>query len=413
MARRVVVTGLGCVTPLGVGREALWSRLLAGQSGIGTITGFDSSKFRVHIAGECTDFDPAQFLDAKKVLRLDPVVRFAAAGAKMAVDDSGIDFSTENPYRCGVIVGSGIGGLLELETQHTRLMERDPSRISPFMIPKLMINASAAEISMMYGLNGANTALATACASGTHSIGSAMEWIRGDRVDVMVTGGSEAAVTPLGMGGFCAMHAMSRRSGDPRTCSRPFDKGRDGFVMGEGAGIVVLEELEHARARGARIYCEVVGLGMSADASHITEPDLTGTAAAAAMREAMRLGEINLEDVGYINAHGTATIKGDIAETNAIKTVFGARARNIPISSTKSMIGHLLGASGGVEMVATCLSVAEGRLHPTINQFERDPLCDLDYVPNEARDLEVKAALSNSFGFGGHNATVAIRKFDG
>ena len=407
------MTGLGCVTPLGVGKDVFWGGLLAGESGVGPITLFDSSAFRVRIAGECTDFDPQDFLEAKKVLRLDPVVRFAAAGAQLAVADSGIDFSKEDPYRCGVIVGSGIGGLLELETQHTRLLARDPSRISPFMIPKLMINASAAEISMMYGLKGANTALATACASGTHSIGSALELMRADRADVMLTGGSEAAVTPLGIGGFCAMHAMSRRGGDPRTCSRPFDRGRDGFVMGEGAGIVVLEELEHARARGAKVYCEVVGLGMSADASHITEPDVTGEAAAVAMREAMRLGRVDLEEVGYINAHGTATPKGDVAETNAIKTVFGTHARKIAISSTKSMIGHLLGASGGVEMVATCLSVAQGRVHPTINQFERDPECDLDYVPNEARELEVRAALSNSFGFGGHNATVAVRKFDG
>ncbi|MFH0965646.1 MAG: beta-ketoacyl-ACP synthase II [Planctomycetota bacterium] len=411
--RRVVVTGLGCVTPLGVGAGTFWRRALAGESGIGAIANFDSSQFRVQIAGECRDFRPEDFLDARKMRRLDPVVHFGLASAILAARDAGLDVSKENPWRVGVAVGSGIGGLTEIETQHQRLLERGPSKISPFMVPKLMINACAGEISIVFGVKGPNLAVATACATGTHAIGEACNMIRLGYADVMLAGGTEAAVTPLGMGGFCAMNALSRRNDDPAAASRPFDRDRDGFVMGEGAGIIVLEEIQHARARGARVYCEVVGFGMSGDASHITDPDEDGEGAQAAMRAALEDARLDGGRVSYINAHGTSTVKGDISETRGIKTLFGDHARRIAVSSTKSMVGHLLGASGGVEAIAACLSVFTGKVHPTINQENPDPDCDLDYVPNVARDLAVDVALSNSFGFGGHNATLVFAAFRG
>ena len=410
-ARRVVVTGMGCVTPLGVGAQMFWRRSLTGRSGIGPITRFDCSEYPTTFAGECDEFEVTKFLDRRRIRRLDPVVHYALASAMLAVEDADLDFAKENVFRVGVIVGSGIGGLTEIEEQHTRLIEKGPSRISPFMIPKLMINASAGEISIFFGLKGPNCAVATACASASHAIGQAFDCIRRDTADVMVTGGSEAAITPLGIGGFCMMNALSRRNDDPQAASRPFDAGRDGFVMGEGAGIVVLEELERAKRRGARIYCEVAGFGMSGDGNHITIPDENGEGAAAAIRAAVEDAGATVHDVDYINAHGTSTILGDVAETNAIKLVFGDHARKLAISSTKSMVGHLLGASGGVEMIALSMSAAEQRVHPSINQSERDPRCDLDYVPNESREMPVRMALSNSFGFGGHNATIAVRPF--
>jgi len=411
--RRVVVTGLGCVTPLGVGAGVFWKRALAGESGVAPITRFDTTGYSCRIAGQCSDFDALEFLGRRLARRVDPVAQFALSSAILAVGDAGLDLAAEDPFRVGVIVGSGIGGLSEIEAQHARLLGKGPGKVSPFMIPKLMLNASAGEISILYGLKGPNFAVVSACASANHAMGSAFVVIRSGLSDVMLTGGSEYAVTPLGMAGFCAMKALSERNDDPPAASRPFDAARDGFVMGEGAGIVVLEELEHARARGARIYCEIVGFGMSGDGSHITIPDDNGMAAAAAMRSALACGGVGKDEVDYINAHGTSTILGDVAETNAIKTVFGRHAKGIAISSTKSMIGHLLGASGGVEMVATTLSVAQGRVHPTINHSEPDPRCDLDYVPNEARDRKVNVALSNSFGFGGHNSTLALRGFRG
>ena len=412
-ARRVVVTGLGCVTPLGTGAEVFWDRALAGESGVAPITRFDTAGYSSRFAGQCSDFDVLAFLDQRSARRVDPVAQFALSSTIMAVGDAGLDVAAEDPFRVGVIVGSGIGGLTEIETQHTRLLEKGPGKVSPFMIPKLMLNASSGEISIMYGLKGPNFAVVSACASANHAIACAFVVVRSGFADVMLTGGSERAVTPLGMAGFCAMKALSERNDDPTTASRPFDATRDGFVMGEGAGVVVLEELEHARARGARIYCEIVGFGMSGDGSHITMPDETGLGAAAAIRSALACSGVNEDEVDYINAHGTSTVLGDVAETNAIKAIFGDHARRIAISSTKSLIGHLLGASGGVEMVATTLSVAHGRVHPTINQFEPDPKCDLDYVPNEARDRRINVALSNSFGFGGHNSTLALRAFRG
>lgn len=411
--RRVVVTGLGCVTPLGVGADVFWERALGGKSGVSPITRFDTSGYSCRFAGQCSDFDVLKFLDRRLARRVDPVAQFALSSSILSVDDAGLDLAREDPFRVGVIVGSGIGGLSELEAQHTRLMTKGAGKVSPFMIPKLMLNASSGEISIMYGLKGPNFAVASACASANHAIGSAFVIIRSGLADVMLTGGSEHAVTELGMAGFCAMKALSQRNDDPPGASRPFDATRDGFVMGEGAGIVILEELAHARARGARIYCEIVGFGMSGDGSHITTPDERGLGAAAAMRAALACSGVNEDDVDYINAHGTSTLLGDVAETNAIKTVFGDHARRMAISSTKSMIGHLLGASGGVEVVAMTMSVAHGRVHPTINQFEPDPQCDLDYVPNEARDLKIGVALSNSFGFGGHNSTLALRAFPG
>jgi len=408
MTRRVVITGLGTVNPLSPDVSDYWQALLAGKSGVGPITLFDPSAFKVHFAGEVRNFDPVPPIDAKEARRLDRFAQFALVGAFRAVQDSGLDFSKEDPFRCGVIFGSGIGGISEFEDQHQRFREGGPGRISPFVIPKMIPNSAAGNISIQFGLCGPNTAISTACASAAHAIGDAFNAIRHDYADVMVTGGSEAGVTHMGLGGFVASRALSTRNDSPQTASRPFDRDRDGFVLGEGAGVLVLEELEHARRRDAPVYAEVLGVGNTADAHHITAPHPCGAGASAAMRQALRDAKLNPDDVQYVNAHGTSTPLGDEAETLAIKTVFGDHARRLAISSTKSMIGHLLGASGGVELIATALSVKHGVVHPTINYLTPDPKCDLDYVPNSARVMKVRRAISNSFGFGGHNCTLVI-----
>ncbi len=408
MRRRVVITGLGTVNPLSSSVPEFWEGLLAGKSGVGLIEQFDPSRHEVKFAGEVKGFAPETVLGSKNARRLDRFAQFAMVAAHHAVADSGLDFKREDPFRCGVVYGSGIGGLWEFEEQHTRCMEGGPSRISPFIVPKMIVNSAAGNISIQYGLCGPNTAVSTACASAAHAVGDALRTIQYDHADVMLTGGAEAGITPMGVGGFIQARALSRRNDDPKGASRPFDKDRDGFVLGEGAGVLVLEELEHARKRGARIYAEVLGVGNTADAHHITAPHPQGTGAAMAMRQALRDARLNPSDIDYINAHGTSTELGDAAETSAIKQVFGEHARRIPVSSTKSMIGHLLGASGAVELIATVLSIGHGVVHPTINYRTPDPDCDLDYVPNTAREMRVRRAISNSFGFGGHNCCVAV-----
>jgi len=410
--RRVVITGLGAVTPLGADVETFWRRLIAGESGVAPIACFDPTGFDVRFAGECTDFDPTDYVDRKQARRLDRFAQFAIGAAVQAARDSGIDFGRENSERIGVIIGSGIGGLMEIEEQHVRMLEKGPDKISAFTIPKLMANAASGNVSIMFGTQGPSYAVATACASATNAIGDAFKTIVRDEADIMFTGGAEAAVTPLGVAAFSSMKALSTRNEDPEHASRPFDRDRDGFVMGEGAGVLILEELEHARRRGARIYAEVLGYGVSADASHITQPRQDGQGAAMAMRMAIETAGLNPEDVQYINAHGTSTQLGDIAETKAIKMVFGEHARRLAISSTKSSIGHLLGASGGAELIATALAILEQVAPPTINLDTPDPECDLDYVPNEPRSMAIEVAMSNSFGFGGHNASLVIRRFD-
>ena len=408
MTRRVVITGLGTINPLGSNVADSWKGLLAGRSGISTIEQFDTSAFKVRFAGEVKHFAPDDLLGPKTTRRLDRFAQFALVAAKEAVKDSGVDFGREDPFRCGVIFGSGIGGLNEFEEQHTRYREGGPGRISPFVIPKMIANSASGNISIEFGLCGANTTISTACASAAHAISDALRAIQYDHADVMLTGGSEAGITPMGLGGFISSRALSLRNDDPARASRPFDKDRDGFVLSEGAGVLVLEELEHARKRGAPIYAEVLGVGSTADAHHITAPHPDGSGAAMAMRLALRDSRLNPEDVQYINAHGTSTELGDEAETRAIKQVFGQHAYRLAISSTKSMVGHLLGASGGVELIATALMIEHGVLHPTINYQTPDPGCDLDYVPNRPRETRVRRAISNSFGFGGHNCSLAV-----
>lgn len=406
--RRAVITGMGTVNPLGGEVAGYWKALCAGQSGIDRIEQFDVSAFKVQFGGEVKNFKPEEILDPKTARRLDRFAQFALVAAIRAVKDSGIDFAREDPYRCGVIIGSGIGGLNEFEEQHTRLRDKGPDRLGPFMIPKMISNAAPANVSIHFGLCGPNTCVATACASAANAVGDALRAIQWGYADVMVTGGSEAAMTPMGLGGFIAAKALSDRNNDPKTASRPWDKNRDGFVLSEGAGVVILEEYEHAKKRGAPILAEVLGCGSTADAHNITAPHPEGDGAVHAMKFALQDAKVNPEEVGYINAHGTSTPLGDAAETNAIKKVFGAHARKVPISSTKSMVGHLLGASGGVELIATVMSIKTGVIHPTINLHTPDPACDLDYVPNTAREARVRRAISNSFGFGGHNCTVVV-----
>jgi 3-oxoacyl-[acyl-carrier-protein] synthase II len=408
MTRRVVITGLGTVNALSLDVAAYWRALLEGRSGVSVIEQFDPSAFKVRIAGEVKNFKPEEFLDKKSVRRLDRYTQFALVASQSAVKDSGLDFSKEDPYRCGVILGSGIGGLNEFEEQHSRYIHDGPDRISPFTIPKMILNAGAGNISIEFGLCGPNTAVATACASAANAVEDASHAIRSGRADVMLTGGSESTITPMGMGGFISARALSSRNDAPHKASRPFDRDRDGFVMAEGAGIVVLEELEHARRRGANVYAELLGCASTADAHHITAPHPCGAGAAKAMEIALRDTRLNPDDVQYINAHGTSTEQGDVAETRAIKQVFGAHARRLAISSTKSMLGHLLGASGGVELIATVLTVKHGVVHPTINLENPDPECDLDYVPNQPREVRVRRAISNSFGFGGHNCCLVV-----
>jgi 3-oxoacyl-[acyl-carrier-protein] synthase II len=408
MTRRVVITGLGTVNPLSSDVRTFWDGLRAGRNGIGRITLFDTTAFKVHFGGEVKEFNPEAYLDGKAARRLDRFAQFAMAATLEAVKDSGVEFAKEDPFRCGVIFGSGIGGISEFEDQHGRYLHDGPGRISPFVIPKMIANSAAGNISIHFGLSGPNTAISTACTSAAHAVGDAFRNIQWGYADVMVAGGSEAGITHMGLGGFIASRALSMRNDDPATASRPFDKDRDGFVLSEGAGTVILEELEHARKRGAPVYAELLGVGNTADAHHITAPHPCGTGASQAMRLALKDARLNPGDVHYINAHGTSTPLGDEAETKAIKQVFGEHARRVAISSTKSMIGHLLGASGGVELIATVLAIKHAVVHPTINYRTPDPACDLDYVPNTAREMPVRRAISNSFGFGGHNCTLVV-----
>jgi len=408
--RRAVITGLGTVNPLGLNVPTYWRALLAGQSGIAPITLFNTTDFKVKFGGEVKKFDASVAMDGRDIRRSDRFTQFALVAAAEAVKESGLDFAKEDAFRCGCIFGSGIGGLNELEDGAKTLAERGPSRLGPFLIPKMIANAASGNISIKFGLRGPNTTVSTACSSAAHAIGDSLAAIRYGQADVMVTGGSEAAITPLGLGGFIACKALSERNDAPEHASRPFDKDRDGFVLSEGAGVLVLEEYEHAKARGANIYGEVCGSGNTADAYHITAPHEDGIGAGEAMRFAIRDAGWNISEVQYINAHGTSTGLGDVAETKAVKSVFGEHAKKVMISSTKSMIGHLLGASGGVEAIACALSLRYGMLHPTINLHNQDVEagCDLDYIPNTAREVRVRKILSNSFGFGGHNCSLAF-----
>jgi 3-oxoacyl-[acyl-carrier-protein] synthase II len=408
MTRRVVVTGLGTVNPIAHNVPEYWAGLLAGRSGVAPITLFDTTAFKVRFAGEVKNWTPEGRIEPKLAKHLDRYSQFALTAAGEAVRESGVDFSKEDPFRCGSMVGSGIGGLFTWEEQHAIHLTRGPSRISPFTIPKMIANAASGTISIEYGLMGPNTAVATACSTAAHAIGDAFHTIKWDHADIMISGGAEAGITPMGLGGFIACRALSTRNDDPPRASRPFDKDRDGFVLGEGAGILVLEEYEHAKKRGAKIYCEILGSGNTADANHITAPHPEGAGASRAMINAVKEAGWNLNDVDYLNAHGTSTELGDKAETLAVKKVFGPHAYKLAISSTKSMVGHLLGASGGVEAIACALMLKNGVLHPTINYETPDPDCDLDYIPNRPREQRIKRLLSNSFGFGGHNASIAL-----
>lgn len=411
MKRRVVITGMGVMSSLGHELETFWSNLMAGKSGVSVIESFDTSEYTTHIAAEIHDFNPEAYMDKKEARRMDRFVQFAVAASQFAVKDASLEVGGDvDPERCGVYVGSGIGGLGTWEEQHKILLEKGPKRVSPFFIPMMIANMASGQISMLLGAKGPNSTAVTACATGTHSIGDSYKLIQRGDADVMICGGAEATIRPTGMAGFCALRAMSTRNEEPEKASRPFDADRDGFVMGEGAGILVLEELEHAQKRGARIYAEVIGYGMSGDAHHMTDPDPEG--AARCMTRAIRDAGIEPEQVDYINAHGTSTPIGDKSETTAIKKALGDHAYKVAISSTKSMTGHLLGAAGGVEAVITGLTLSRGKIAPTINLERPDPECDLDYVPNVAREADVRIAMSNSFGFGGHNATIVLKRFE-
>lgn len=409
--RRVVVTGVGMITPLGVSTAESWENLLAGRPGIRKISQFDASAFPTQIAGEVVGFRPEDYIEEKEVRKMDRFIHFALAATRMALDDSGLNITDVNAERVGVIVGSGIGGLHAIEHYHSVYLEKGPRRISPFFIPMLIINLAAGQISIRFRAKGPNSAVATACATGSHAIGDAFKIIQRGDADAMIAGGTEAVITPLGVGGFNAMKALSTRNHEPEKASRPFDRDRDGFVMGEGAGIVILESLEQATMRGARIYAEVVGYGMTADAYHVTAPPPGGEGAARCMELALKDSGLSPSAVDYINAHGTSTKYGDELETAAIKTVFKEHAYKLCVSSTKSMTGHLLGAAGGVEAVITVLSIYHGAVPPTINLDNPDPECDLDYVPHKSRNIPITSALTNSFGFGGTNACLLFQKF--
>jgi 3-oxoacyl-[acyl-carrier-protein] synthase II len=412
LKKRVVITGLGAVTPLGIGVDIFWKSLLEGKSGIARITRFDPSDYATQIAGEVKDFDPTQYIDKKEAKRMDRCTQFAIAASKMALDDSGLDLEQEDLGRIGTIIGTGIGGMDTLHDQYKTLFEKGPGRISPFFVPMMIANMPAGQTSITFGLQGPCSCVVTACATGTNSIGDAFKIIQRGDADVMVAGGTEAAVSPAAVAGFCAMKAMSTRNSEPEKASRPFDKDRDGFIMGEGAGVIVIESLEHAIARGARIYAEIAGYGTNADAFHITAPAPEGAQAAKCMAMALADAGIKPEEVDYINAHGTSTPLNDKNETLAIKSLFGNHAKNVSVSSIKSMTGHLLGAAGGIEAVATALTLVNDIMPPTINYDNPDPELDLDYVPNHAREKKVRVALSNSFGFGGHNATILVKKYE-
>jgi 3-oxoacyl-[acyl-carrier-protein] synthase II len=407
----VVVTGLGALTPIGNSTDEFWSGLTEGRSGIGPITRFDSTGYPTRIAGEVKGFDELKYVDKKEARRLDPYLKYALACSVMAVEDAGVGTGKVDATRFGVLIGSGIGGITTLLDGQDTLRVRGPDRTSPFLIPMLIVNMAAGLVSMRFGAKGPNSAVVTACATGNHALGDAMRIIQRGEADVMIAGGAEAIIVPLTMAGFCAMKAMSTRNDEPDKASRPFDLNRDGFVCGEGGGVVILEALEHALRRDARIYAEIIGYGMTADAHHMTAPDPDGDGAARAMQSALDDAGLVASDVGYINAHGTSTQYNDRFETLAIKRVFGDHARRVAVSSTKSMTGHLLGAAGGIEAIATVLALHRGVLPPTINYETPDPECDLDYVPNQARKQDVEFALSNAFGFGGTNATLAFRRY--
>jgi len=408
--RRVVVTGLGVVCPVGIGLDLAWKNLVAGKSGIGPITLFDASTFPTRIAGEVRGFEPEKYMDRREVRRNDRFIHFGLAAAEMAIQDSGLDFSREDLERVGCIVGAGMGGLQTIEDNKDILRDKGVKRISPFFIPALIINLAGGQISIKYGLKGPNYSPVSACATGNHSLGDGMMLIERNMADVIVAGGCEATITPLGIGGFCAARAMSERNDAPEKASRPFDKGRDGFVAAEGAGILVLEEYEHARKRGARIYAELSGYGASADANHITSPAPEGEGGQRAMRMALKDAGLSPEQVGYVNTHGTSTPQGDVAECQAIGKVFGAASKQLCISSTKSMTGHMLGAAGGAEAVFSVMALHTGVIPPTINVEEQDPECPLDVTPNVAREKRLEAVLTNSFGFGGTNAVLCFRR---
>lgn len=408
--RRVVVTGVGAVSPLGTGNQKNWDGLINGRSGIDHITRFDASSLPVRIAGEVKDFDAEQFIDKKEIKKMDLFIQYSMAAAQFAMEDSGLQITEENAERVGVLVGAGLGGLPAIEKYHIALQEGGYKKISPFFIPMLIINLAPGHISIKYGAKGPNISSVSACATGTHSIGDAYHIIARGDADAMIAGGTEATVTPLGIGGFAVMKALSDRNDEPQRASRPFDKGRDGFIMGEGAGIVILEEYEAAKARGAKIYAEVVGYGLTADAYHMTTPAEGGEGAARCMKMALKNAGVNPEQVGYINAHGTSTYFNDLNETLAIKSVFGDHAYKLMVSSTKSMTGHLLGAAGGLEAVISCMVLDKNIVPPTINYEEPDPACDLDYVPNTAREAKVDYVMSNSLGFGGTNATLLFKR---
>ncbi len=408
--RRVVVTGVGVVSPLGTGNRKNWDALVAGKSGIDLITRFDVSDMPVKIAGEVKDFVAEDFIDKKEIKKMDLFIQYSLAASHFAMEDSGLVIDESNAERVGVLVGAGLGGLPTIEKYHSAFLEGGYKKISPFFIPMLIINLAPGHISIKYGAKGPNISSVSACATATHSIGDAYQIIRRGDADVMIAGGTESTVTPLGIGGFAVMKALSDRTDDPQTASRPFEKNRDGFVMGEGAGIVILEEYEAAKKRGAKIYAEVVGYGLTGDAYHLTAPAPGGEGAARCMRMALRNGGVNPEEVTYINAHGTSTPMNDLYETMAIKTVFGSHVEKLLVSSTKSMTGHALGAAGGLEAVFTLMAMEKGVVPPTINYQEPDPECDLDYVPNTPRDAEIRYALSNNFGFGGTNATLLFKK---
>jgi len=411
MEKRVVITGIGAISPIGIGKEAFWEGLVSGKSGIGPITAFDASKYPTRIAGQVNDFDPLQYISKKEVRKNDRFVQFALAATQMAMKDSNLVIDDSNRSQIGVLIGSGIGGIVTIEQQHQTLLEKGPDRMSPFFIPMLITNMAAGQVSIMLGAKGPNSCVVTACATGCHAIGDAFLQIKRGEAMAMVAGGTEAAVAPLAIGGFSAARTLSTRNEEPTRASRPFDKERDGFVLAEGAGIVILEELEHALARKAQIYAEVIGYGMTGDAYHMTAPDPEGAGAVSAMRKALESAHLQPSDVDYINAHGTSTELNDKIETKAIKTVFNSHAHKVAVSSTKSMTGHVLGATGALEAIATALTIKNKIIPPTINLENPDPECDLDYVPNKARPHDVKIGMSNSFGFGGHNAVIILKEY--
>ena len=413
MNKRVVITGLGLVTPLGIGVETSWKSALEGKSGIVPITQFDASQMPVRIAGEVKDFDPALYIEAKEIKKMDRFIHFAVAAATMAMEDSGLKITAENDERVGVIIGAGMGGLPAIEHYHKIYLEKGYRRISPFFIPMIIINLASGNVSIKFGAKGPNSSAVTACATGSHSIGDAFRLIQRGDADAMIAGGTESVITPLGVGGFAVMKALSMRNDEPEKASRPFDTGRDGFVMGEGSGVIILESLESALERGAKIYAEIIGYGMSSDAYHITTPAPEGEGAARCMKASLKDAGIEPEKIDYINAHGTSTKYGDELETAAIKKVFGEHAYKLCVSSTKSMTGHLLGAAGGVEAIFSALSIHNNIIPPTINLENPDPECDLDYAPNKAKQTDVEYAMSNSFGFGGTNACLVFKKYRG